>query len=99
MSLVCKPAVMVPPHVLTLDETMRIYRELYADHPRLALVLDIARNTSVRKRHLVQPLEDSFRHPGVEERHRVYERAAKEMAPISIREALDHARLNERDIH
>jgi 1,3,6,8-tetrahydroxynaphthalene synthase len=84
---------------LTLDDTISTYRRVYADHPKLEQALAIARNTSVKKRHFIQTVEDSYRHPGLERRHAIYEQAAKSLAPACIRQALDHADLDVQDIH
>lgn len=96
--VLCKPAVGVPEHVVTMEETLAVVRRLHADHPRLDLALRLISNTGVLSRHLVQPLEVALRHPGFEERNLVHEREARRLVPPVIRQALFHAELSPSDI-
>ncbi len=91
MATLCRPAVAVPEHVITRQQTLELARETHADHPQRDLVLRLIENTGVRTRHLVQPLEEVLRHPGFEVRNRVYETEAKARVPQVVREALEHA--------
>jgi 1,3,6,8-tetrahydroxynaphthalene synthase len=77
MPVLTRPAVAVPEHRVTLEETLEFARMLYADHEQLPLVLRLIANTGVRTRHIVQPLAETLRHPGFEERNRRYEHEAK----------------------
>lgn len=94
----CRPAVSVPEHVITLEETLGLARERHPGHPQLALALRLIENTGVRTRHLVQPIEETLRHPGFEERNLRYEREAKSRAPEVVRRALAHAELEPAEI-
>ncbi|MFD0266374.1 type III polyketide synthase [Streptomyces sp. NPDC127106] len=98
MATLCRPAVAVPEHVITLDQTLALARGLHADHPRLPLALRLIENTGVRTRHLVQPIEEILRHPGFEARNRVYEAEAKRHVPHVVHRALAEAELTARDI-
>jgi 1,3,6,8-tetrahydroxynaphthalene synthase len=98
MPTLCKPSVSVPEHVITLDETLGFAEKLHAGKPHLPLVLRLIENTGVQKRHIVQPLEDTLRHPGFEERNRVYEAESKNMCPKVIEEALANASVGPQDI-
>jgi 1,3,6,8-tetrahydroxynaphthalene synthase len=98
MPVLCKPAVEVPENVITLEETLDFARQLHAGHPRLELALRLIRNTGVRKRHTILPLEQTLRHPGFEERNRTYERHAKQRVPSVVRRALDNAGVRPADI-
>lgn len=93
MVTLCRPAVAVPEHVITLDDTLRLARELHANHDQLPLALRLIKNTQVAKRHLVQPIEDTLRHPGFEERNAVYVHEAKARVPDVVARALEHADL------
>jgi len=93
MITLCRPAVAVPEHVITLDDTLRLARELHADHDKLPLALRLIKNTQVAKRHLVQPIEETLRHPGFEERNAIYVREAKARVPDVVSRALAHADL------
>ncbi|OHV50585.1 MULTISPECIES: type III polyketide synthase [unclassified Pseudofrankia] len=81
MPILCRPAVMVPEHTITMGETLDLACRLHADHPRLDLVLQLIENTGVRKRHLVRPLAQTLRHPGVEVRNLIYEEEARRRVP------------------
>jgi 1,3,6,8-tetrahydroxynaphthalene synthase len=96
--VLCRPAIDVPEHVITLDQTLAIAERLHAGHPQLDLALRLIRNTGVRTRHLVLPVQDALRHPGFEERNLVYERHAKAMMPPVIQRALGFAGLEPADI-
>ncbi|MEV6105267.1 type III polyketide synthase [Streptomyces sp. NPDC051940] len=98
MAILCKPVVSVPEHVITMEETLNLARTLHADHPRLELGLRLIENTGVAKRHIVQPIEETLRHPGFEARNALYEAEAKARVPAVVREALDGAELGTRDI-
>ncbi|SOD62363.1 1,3,6,8-tetrahydroxynaphthalene synthase [Streptomyces zhaozhouensis] len=98
MAVLCRPAIAVPEHVLTLEQTLQLARDMHADHPQLGLALRLIENTGVRTRYLVQPIEDTLRHPGFEERNRIYEAEAKRRVPQVVYQALDNADLTVRDI-
>ncbi|MBB2938514.1 1,3,6,8-tetrahydroxynaphthalene synthase [Amycolatopsis bartoniae] len=98
MPTLCKPAVSVPEHVVTMEQTLEFAERIHAGKPQLSLALRLIRNTGVRKRHIVQPLEDTLRHPGFEERNRIYEVESKKRCPEVIEEALANADLRARDI-
>ncbi|MFG2648917.1 type III polyketide synthase [Streptomyces sp. NPDC048436] len=98
MAVLCRPAVAVPEHVITSEQTLDLVRTVHADHPQLALALRLIENTGVAKRHLVQPLEDTLRHPGFEVRNKLYETEAKARVPQVVRQALETAELSPCDI-
>ncbi|MFE3325216.1 type III polyketide synthase [Streptomyces sp. NPDC059176] len=98
MAVLCKPAVAVPEHVITREETLDLARRQHADHPRLPLVVRLIANTGVRKRHLVRPLPEVLRHPGFEARSAVYEAESKARVPAVVRRALEHAELSPQEI-
>jgi len=95
----CKPAIAVPEHVITLEDTLTLCRELHGKHPQLGLVLRLLRNTGVKKRHIVRPIDETLRHDGLEARNATYEAQAKARCPAVIREALANAELDATDIN
>src|SRR5215813_4351229 len=98
MTTLCRPAIAVPEHVITREQTLRMARTLHADHPQLDLALRLIGNTGVQTRHLVQPIEDTLTHPGFAIRNARYESEAKARIPDVVRRALDHAELTTHDI-
>jgi 1,3,6,8-tetrahydroxynaphthalene synthase len=72
-----------------MEETLELARERHADHPQLPLALRLIENTGVRTRHIVQPIEETLKHPGFEERNKLYEAEAKARVPAVIQRALD----------
>ncbi|MFI8962896.1 type III polyketide synthase [Streptomyces sp. NPDC053493] len=98
MPVLCRPAVAVPEHVITRQETLDLARTLHAGHESLPLVLRLIGNTGVAKRHLVQPIERTLAHPGFEARNTLYETEAKARVPAVVHEALHHAGLGAADI-
>jgi len=93
MATLCRPAVAVPEHVITAAQTLDLARRLHADHPQLDLVLRLIENTGVRKRHIVQPIEQTLRHSGFRARNMRYEQEAKARVPQVVRHALANARV------
>lgn len=91
MPTLCKPSVQVPEHVVTMEDTLEFAGRLHAGKPQLPLVLRLIQNTGVLKRHIVQPLEEALRHPGLEERNRIYAVESKKRCPAVIEEALANA--------
>jgi 1,3,6,8-tetrahydroxynaphthalene synthase len=91
-------AVCVPEHVITMEETLELARSRHADHPRPQLALRLIENTGVRTRHIVRPIEETLRHPGFEERNKVYEAEAKARVPAVVQRAPEDAELLAADI-
>ncbi|SDP42766.1 hypothetical protein SAMN05421507_108148 [Lentzea jiangxiensis] len=87
------PALWVPENTVTLDQTLELCRRLHPDHEKLRTVLRMVENTGVRKRHIVQPLNDTLRHPGVEVRTRIYQDEIQRAMPGIVAEALQSADL------
>lgn len=98
MPTLCKPSVSVPEHIITLEETLEFAERTHAGKPQLPLALRLIRNTGVRKRHIVQPIETTLSHPGFEERNRVFDAESKKRCPGVIEEALVNASLTPEDI-
>ncbi|RBM07278.1 type III polyketide synthase [Streptomyces sp. PT12] len=98
MAILCRPSIAVPEYVLTMEHTLELARTLHADHPQLGLALRLIENTGVKTRHIVQPIEETLRHPGFEARNTVYEEEAKRHVPPVVFRALDNAGLGVHDI-
>lgn len=98
MPVLCRPAVAVPEHTISMDETLHLARRIHRDHAQLPLALRLIANTGVARRHLVQPIAETLRHPGFEQRNQVYVREAKARVPAVVEEALAHARLRPDEI-
>jgi 1,3,6,8-tetrahydroxynaphthalene synthase len=98
MATLCRPSIAVPDNVLTMEETLDLARTLHADHPQLGLVLRLIRNTGVRTRHIVQPIDKTLEHPGFQARNDLYEAEAKRRVPAVVYQALDNAGLGVGDI-
>ncbi|MET9415193.1 type III polyketide synthase [Streptomyces klenkii] len=98
MATLCRPAIAVPEHVITMEETLHLARTLHADHPQLPLALRLIGNTGVQTRHILQPIEDTLKHPGFTWRNNLYESEAKARVPGVVRRALENAQLTSRDI-
>lgn len=98
MATLCRPAVAVPEHVISQEETLQLARRLHAGHPQLPLVLRLIENTGVRTRHLVQPLDETLRHPGFTRRNALYEAEAKSRVPAVVCRALANAGVTREEI-
>lgn len=91
--MLCRPAIDVPEHILTLEQTLELARRLHPDHEQLSLVLRLVANTGVAQRHIVQPIEQTLHHPGFEERNLVYVREARARILAVVARALAAASL------
>ncbi|KAA5834265.1 type III polyketide synthase [Saccharopolyspora hirsuta] len=98
MAILCRPAVAVPEHVITVEETLELAERVHAGHPQLPLVLRLISNTGVRKRHLIRPIGKTLEHPGFEVRNRIFEEQAKQRVPEVAAQALANAGLQAGDI-
>ncbi|MET8449396.1 type III polyketide synthase [Streptomyces sp. NPDC005209] len=98
MATLCRPSVSVPEHVITMEDTLELARQRHADHPQLPLALRLIENTGVRTRHIVQPIEETLKHPGFDQRNKLYEAEAKARVPAVIQRALDDAEVLTSDI-
>ncbi|MEV0226795.1 type III polyketide synthase [Streptomyces sp. NPDC050704] len=98
MATLCRPAVSVPEYVITMEETLELASSHHPDHPQLPLALRLIENTGVRTRHIVRPIEETLKHPGFEERNKVYEAEAKARVPAVVQRALDEAELLAADV-
>jgi 1,3,6,8-tetrahydroxynaphthalene synthase len=86
--VLCRPAVAVPEYIITLDETLELAQRIHAKHEQLALAMKLVRNTGVLKRHIVQPIEETLRHPGFEARNNIYVAESKARVPGVVAAAL-----------
>lgn len=98
MATLCRPAIAVPEHVITMQQTLDLARETHDGHPQRDLVMRLIRNTGVQTRHLVQPIEETLRHPGFEVRNKVYEAEAKKRVPEVVGRALEYAEVEAAEI-
>jgi 1,3,6,8-tetrahydroxynaphthalene synthase len=89
---------MVPEYAITMEETLEFAEKVHVGKPQLPLALRLIQNTGVRKRHIVQPIEKTLRHPGFEERNRIYEAESKKRCPEVIEQALVNAGVMAHDI-
>ncbi|MDI3290410.1 type III polyketide synthase [Polyangium sp. 15x6] len=98
MATLCRPEVAVPEYIVTMEDTLKLAERLHAGKPQLKLAMRLISSTGVRKRHIIQPLEQTLEHPGFEVRNKVYVSEAKRRVPPVIQRALEHAELTAQDI-
>ncbi|MGG7568888.1 type III polyketide synthase [Streptomyces sirii] len=98
MAVLCKPAIAVPEYVVTQEDTLELAQWLHKDHTQLKLVLRLIEHTGVLTRHLIQPIDKVLKHPGLDARSEVYEEESKARVPAVVRQALDQAELEARQI-
>src|SRR4051794_3144468 len=98
MAILCEPSVVFPEETITLDQTLEIAERRHADNPRLPLALRLIQNTGVETRNIVQPIDETLRHPGVEQRNLIHDREAKRLIPQAVGGALANAGLGPEDI-
>ncbi|MFI8301262.1 type III polyketide synthase [Streptomyces nigra] len=98
MPTLCRPSVWVPENTVSMGETLDLCRRLHSGHEKLPMILRMIENTGVRKRHLIQPLEQTLRHPGFEARNKIYADEARARVPAVVHQALASADVTEQDI-
>lgn len=98
MPRLCKPSVNVPENVVTMEDTLKFAEKMHAGKEQLPLALKLIQNTGVQTRHIVQDIDTTLRHPGFEERNKIYERESKKRCPEVIEKALANAGVTEREI-
>ncbi|MFF3349875.1 type III polyketide synthase [Streptomyces sp. NPDC002779] len=99
MPVITAPVVALPRYQVTTDELIERVSELYPDHPRLRLVRQIIRRSSVRTRWYTRPLEEQFRADRpVLECHREHLRESLDLAERAGRAALREAGLKPEDV-
>jgi 1,3,6,8-tetrahydroxynaphthalene synthase len=91
--ILCRPAVHLPEHIITLDQTLQLAEKLHHNHQQYDLAVRLISNTGVLKRHLVQPISVTVQHPGFEVRNAVYIREAKARIPSVVAEASANAQV------
>lgn len=99
MPVLCCPAVSVPEHIITLEETKKLASRFHSDHPQLPLIQRLITNTQIKKRHLVQSIDETLKHPGFEARNLIYIREAKARVPGVVKKALENSQLSVEDIN
>lgn len=99
MAILCQPAVVFPEETITLEETLDLAERAHADNPNLTLALRLIKNTGVEKQNIVQPIEETLRHPGFEVRNLIHDREAKRMVPVAVNWALENAGLKPAEIN
>ncbi|MFE3179224.1 type III polyketide synthase [Amycolatopsis sp. NPDC059235] len=94
----CRPILWLPEHSISMESTLELCHALHASHDKLRTVLRMIENTGVLKRHLIQPVEETLRHPGFAARSRIYRREAEKRLPGVVSDALAAADLTAQDI-
>lgn len=98
MSILSKPEVVVPEYTITDEQTIEICKFFHGANPNIDKILQMIKNTGVKKRHIVQPIEKTLVHYGVEKRHEVYEKEAKRLALEVSKKALNSVNISGQDI-
>lgn len=94
MAVLCRPALLFPEYEITLRDTIESARRLHADHPRIETAVRLIEHTGVKARRVLQPLEQTLRHPGVAARTDLYWEAVRNYLPGLVEAALNNAELS-----
>lgn len=98
MTILSKPEVLVPNHIITKEDTINICNMFHGDNDNISTIKDMIEHTTIIKRHLVQPLGKTLVHYGIEQRHKVYSREAKRLALEVSRNVLEKENMSPKDI-
>ncbi len=98
-AIACRPALVVPPHVLTRDTLKDALTDaLGPDFPNLGRLLRIAEHSGIERRHLVRPLRETLMAEDFGTRNDVYVRESKRLVEDAARAALENADVEPEDI-
>jgi len=98
MATACRPALALPEHVLTVEESKERARELLGDFKHIDKILSILDNAGVKKRHLVQTVEESMQHTGMESRNNLFIETSKKLCKQAAEKAMKNAGVTGQDI-
>jgi 1,3,6,8-tetrahydroxynaphthalene synthase len=98
MATLHKPALFLPEYVVTYEDTMAYAQTEFKDSPNLAKAVKLVTNAGVKKRHFVQPMELTTKHPGFGYRNTVFEYESKKHVPGVVEEAIKNSGLTPKDI-
>lgn len=91
-AVVARPALALPPHVLTRDDLKEAARAFLGDgFPHLRRVLGIIENSGVQRRHLARPLAETLSTSGFGARNDLYVELVKDLGARAAAEALANA--------
>jgi 1,3,6,8-tetrahydroxynaphthalene synthase len=93
-----KPATFLPEYTITSEETIELARRDFKYSPQLEKAISLIKNTGVKKRHIIQPIELAIKHPGFGYRNSVFEHESKRWVPGVVLEALSNANVTSKDI-
>ena len=98
MAVLCCPVLLFPDYEITLKDTIESLRQIHPGHPSLRAVIRLIENTSVQTRRILQPLDETLRHPGVPARMALYWSAIRRFVPTLVDKALVGADLSRDEI-
>lgn len=98
MATVCEPAIGLPPHVMDQDDVLRRIATRLEGHPRKELALRLMRNTTVRTRRAVVPIDQLLNPLPFGERNRLHLREAVALSVATAKVALAKANRRPADI-
>jgi len=93
-----KPQVVTPKYTVTQEQTLAISKLFHGDRKDISLINKMVKNTTIRKRHIVQPLGKTLVHYGVEKRSQIYFKEAKELTMDACKKALNQENMTAVDI-
>jgi len=95
---VVRPAVVLPDHVIAQEEVVAALAEHFAGVPHLQQGLDLMRNTTVRTRHLLVPLDEMLSPTSFGERNATYAKEVIRLGASAATAALHNAGIRAADI-
>ncbi|MBL1095004.1 MULTISPECIES: type III polyketide synthase [Streptomyces] len=98
MSVVCRPALSLPEHVVSLEEVISHTSKQHATHTRIKSALSLMRSTSVQSRSLIDPFEEVTRFRTFGQRMRRYAEAGTRLGVDAARHALAAADTHTREV-
>lgn len=98
MGILTKPAVVRPNYQISQKEMIKVLENLYPNHSQWDKISRMISNTQVNNRYIVRPIQEIVVHTGFEQRNLIYTKEARRLGVQAVRQALEYAGLEARDI-
>jgi 1,3,6,8-tetrahydroxynaphthalene synthase len=98
LTILSRPQVVTPKYTVTQEQTLAISKLFHGDRKDINLINRMVKNTTIKKRHIVQPLGKTLIHQGVEKRNEIYFRESKKLTMEACKKVLKQENMKPTDI-
>merc|ERR1712072_717214 len=98
LTILSQPNVVTPKYTVTQEQTLAISKLFHGDRKDINLINKMVRNTTIQKRHIVQPFGKALVHCGLEKRNEIYAKEAKKLSLDACKKVLKQENMTSADI-